>query len=410
MKADGGSVNPLDTNNPSISGPDASVETRIVWMKEMATSDGDGSDIAVGGGSLFQATIFAGSVTTEGQTFTTHGQVDTLLTAYTLAGNLRWVKQVGGQWADQYQRIQATTDALIVTGSMGRGVDLGGQLYQPGVPNADFFSIVARYNHAGEVVWWNDTYDWRLSGGTANNAGGEGAFLLVLPSGNYLAGFQGASALFTADGNPAAGSANQFPGDRETACGGLHPDGGLLIAGAIHERTITLMGRPFVTQGFADGFTARFATSGALMWVTTFSGSGDDECFDGVSADARGDVYVVCHSTNEVDIGGKIYGPSVGGFIAKLAGDTGQPLWVKLEGSTSAPVADGDTLLVATWGLGGDSAFGLGTLFGSHLVRLSASTGDGIWANELPGTVRRIVVTSDAIYVGGPKLIARLRP
>jgi hypothetical protein len=145
--------------------------------------------------------------------------------------------------------------------------------------------------------------------------------------------------------------------------------------------------------GTYDGFVAKYAPSGNLVWVRHLaSSSGNELDVYGVSVDAAGNVFVPGSFSGTAAIGGTSLSSTAGydGFVAKLD-SSGTFLWAQTLGSGNTDAynvaLDGAGNIYVAGDVTGPATFG-GTSFGSAngLVAKLSSSGTVLWAKGVGGS------------------------
>ncbi|EAU67979.1 conserved hypothetical protein [Stigmatella aurantiaca DW4/3-1] len=169
-----------------------------------------------------------------------------------------------------------------------------------------------------------------------------------------------------------------------------------LLAIGTFEGSLVLGGQHRVSSGDRDVLVARLTPEGALRWLRHWGGPGDD-LGDALVARADGSIFVVGgFSAGALFEGTPL--PNDGGydcFVAKLAGDTGHPLWVRRFGGTGDAICrsvavDGAGDVFVTGFFNGQVDLGQGrqsSAGGSDtfLVKLSGQEGVPQWARVFGG-------------------------
>ena len=211
-----------------------------------------------------------------------------------------WVQKAGGIGHDQGYAVAADgSGSLYITGFFERGCTFAGiSLSAFGGEAYDIF--LAKYDNSGALVWV------KQAGSTDYD---EGAAIAVDSSGNiYMTGYFKGTAAF---GN-----------------------------------------RTLISSGDRDIFTARYNSSGDLVWVKQAGGSGEDNS-SSVTADSMGNIVVTGSFSGTASFGNTTL-VSKGGsdiFTAKYA-ENGNLLWVKQAGGSSfdhghcATAGSGDNIYI----------------------------------------------------------------
>lgn len=166
-------------------------------------------------------------------------------------------------------------------------------------------------------------------------------------------------------------------GDDIGAAAAVAPNGDLVLAGSFMD-IITLGGPALSSDGGADVWVARYKANGTFVWSTRFGGIGTDRG-SGVAVDQDGDVYVVGDFVGPVDFGGGVRAND-GGFLVKLAAETGRYVWDRtFEASGAEDVSAVATLDASTVVVGGRFS-GTANLGGGALVSTPSNSRDGFVA------------------------------
>jgi len=271
----------------------------FLWAKKMGGTSYDmGYSITTDACSnVYTTGYFKGTVDFDPGVGTTNltsaGNKDIFIQKLDSAGNLLWVKQIGGTYYDVGYSI--TTDAsgnVYITGCFEGTVD-----FDPGAGIANLTSAVAhdifiqKLNTAGNLLWVKQIV------GTSFN---RGLSITIDADGNiYTTGyFEG-----TADFDPGTGTAN------------------------------------LTSAGNKDIFIQKLDDAGNFLWAKKMGGTNND-WGNSITTDAGGNVYTTGNfqETADFDPGAGITNlTSAGGFdffIQKLD-FTGNLLWIKQMGGTS---------------------------------------------------------------------------
>jgi hypothetical protein len=169
--------------------------------------------------------------------------------------------------------------------------------------------------------------------------------------------------------------------------------GATVIVGYL-SGTVSFGGVAQTSAGLGDIYLVKLDSSGSLVWVKRFGGTGDDVA-KGIAIDASDNIYITGYFRSTVDFGG---GPlttaGTNAFLAKYA-STGAHLWSKRLNSLSgidegtAVGVDGSGNAIVAVGIYGTSDFGGGPLTtagGSDIVLVKYSaTGAHVWSHQFRG-------------------------
>ncbi|MEZ4296262.1 MAG: hypothetical protein R3B70_14925 [Polyangiaceae bacterium] len=301
---------------------------------------------------------------------------------YDSAGNHLYSRGFGG---DEIAYAEAVaTDAagnVFVVGHLSGHIDFDGtMLFAPNDPGQyRYDAIVVKLSPSLDVLWaknyGNNDYTQLgldiavdsqgnpvVTGGLFDQADfGAGTIGEITEWTSFvlkLSGDTGDTQFSLAFGNWGAVSHNYY--DYHSLGVALAPDDDIVLAG-------TLAGPAYFFEEFAntdgqeDAYVARIAADGkSLRWLKTFHGAPQGGDADGsqwmgpVAVDACGDVIVGGAFTETLSIGGAVETVKVGdpadadGFLAKLAGDTGDVLWHRVFGD--AGWQEPSAVAVDPWG------------------------------------------------------------
>lgn len=260
------------------------------------------------------------------------GLADVALVKHDASGALQWIRQLGTTAWDEALglAIDAAGNSIVVGQTDG---DLGGSGYA-GATDA----FILKYDAAGNLLWR------RQHGSAAEDIANAAA---VDANGNiYIAGFSRGDLdgqLNTNSGwadlmlikYDAAGNHQwtrlygSVVTDKGTAIT-LDSTGAIYIAGATAD---SLDGIP--SAGGYDYFVVKYDAAGNRLWTRQF-GSGADDFAYGITADASGNVYVAGSTAGALDGNTNTGAEDV--FVAKYDA-TGNRLWTRVLGTSGSDVA-----------------------------------------------------------------------
>jgi len=284
----------------------------FIWAKQFGGTDGDkGFSVAAGAnGNVYITGSFRGTADLDPGTavsnFTAAGSSDIFVCQLDAAGNLIWVRQLGGAWLDEPAGIAVDGIGNVYT----TGLFQGQADFDPGtgvntLQAFGFDAYVSKLDAQGNFVW---------AGKLGGNSSDFGTALSLDNNGNILiTGFFTS----TADFDPGAGTAQL------TSAGGF------------------------------DVFVAKLDSDGNYKWAKRIGGTGSDQG-NSVTADANGNAYIAgtFDGTADFDPGSGTYNLTIFGgytdaFVEKL--DTaGNFLWAAQLGGTDNDLA----MSIATDGAG----------------------------------------------------------
>jgi hypothetical protein len=188
----------------------------------------------------------------------------------------------------------------------------------------------------------------------------------------------------------------EFSGAGSSQLAGLASHAGELFAIGSFEGALAVETRRQESRGEQDLFVARLTQDGAVRWLRHGGGPGDD-VGDAIAVGPDGSLLVA----GGLSAGARFEGtplPNEGGydgFVAKLSGDDGHPLWVRSFGGAGdalcrSVAVDGAGNVFVTGFFTGEVNLGLGLARSAgandtFLVKLSGEEGTTQWAHALGG-------------------------
>jgi hypothetical protein len=231
---------------------DAGGQVQWVWHAGGKDSDGANTVAAMpdGGwivGGSYSTTSHFGDIELKAK-----GGTDAFLLKLGAAGDIEWVKSLGGRYPDRIKHLGVDGQGNIyVLGEFRDAGDWGGPRPLTAAGNADFDVALAKYDLNGDHKW-----SQRFGGPFDEHAGG----LAVDPAGNVT------------------------------------------ITGSFRKQISFGPGDDHVSLGEDDLYVARFGTGGKLAWARTYGGERDD-VGSGVAADAAGNTILTGWFQSAVDFG-----------------------------------------------------------------------------------------------------------
>ncbi len=274
------------------------------------TAGGTGADVGnavavdANGNSLV-AGYFTGTATFGTNQLVSAGVRDGFLAKYTPAGQLLWVRRIGGTGFDAVNALAVDAAGNAYLAGSFEGVASFGTLSLTNTSTASFAdAFVAKFDANGTNVWAR-----RLGvaavGDFATALALDGAGNVFIAGQSSLATFNSVTltnhgrvflAKYDNAGNPVwarkagGGAAGQF--DQATALA-ADSAGNVYLAGIFASATATFDGGvSLANRGGYDAFLARFNATGALQWVQQAGGTQDDRA-NGVAVDSAGNAYLV---------------------------------------------------------------------------------------------------------------------
>jgi hypothetical protein len=311
----------------------AKIDPNGVWLWS-STAGADnlaaGTDIEVApNGSVYVGGYFYGTTQFNGDTLSSDGLSDLFIAQYDSTGVYQWSRKFGGLDFDACGGISTDANSdVYLTGSFDSVSTIGiNNLISNGLK--DIF--VAKYDHAGNVIWanqygsieedqglgivadqWGHMYiTGRFRGlitfgpTTLSSSGGDDFYLVkVDAAGNIIWARRGGSPNFATTAGIALGV------NGEPIITGYYSD--TLIIGSSQVININ-------PNGSADLFVSKFDTAGVAIWAHG-GGSNSGDVGEAVSTDALGNVYITGSISNDAmfDDHPVLTAGSVKIFVAKL--------------------------------------------------------------------------------------------
>ena len=330
----------------------------LQWVKQ-AGGEGAfnyGYGIAVdGSGNVFVTGYIAAATNFSGTTLTPVGNNDLFVAKYNSIGTFQWAIQAGASGKYCIGRGIAVDAAgnAVVTGEFQGATNFGGTTLTA-IGNKDIF--VASYNTAGTLLW-------AKQGGTSgrsNVGSGIAADALgnIFVTGEFYGTTNLAGTNVTATGDPDMFIANfntsgllqwvrhaGYPSVQNNGFTTTYPVRGTAIAADGSGNafvTGTFIGSPdfggmSLTQGVGrDVFTAKYNSTGSLIWVKQIGMLNTNNYSYAIAADASGNCYVAGAFRNSAKFGGTTY-TAIGtqdAYICKY-NNIGTVEWVKQAGSVN---------------------------------------------------------------------------
>lgn len=288
-------------------------EGKVLWVRQAGgTGGGSGNGIAVGAdGYVYVCGYFSGDTTFSDLTLKNAGFQDIFVARYDTAGELDWVRQIGGPGDDASSAI--CVDALgncYITGGFEDDVRFSRTMTLTSAGLVD--SFIAKLDNTGRTVWAQ-----RAGGPNTDIGYGVG----LDPHGNVIVsgGFNGTESYASEMRLHAAFRSRK----------GTH--------------TGTFNGKGMKSVGGSDVFVSKYDQRGRLTWVRTFGGNkiGCPEAGYGLAVDASGHAHVTGTFAGRVDFGkNTLFSMGIGDvFVAELDRE-GLVIWARQAGAQfSEPIA-----------------------------------------------------------------------
>lgn len=318
----------------------------LQWVQTGGGNDTDfGYDIAIDASSnvyvtgLFWYTASFGSFSK-----TSAGLGDGFVVKYNSSGVVQWVQTVGGPEGDVSNSIAVdASGAVYIAGTYGGTASFN----ERSVMSAGTYdAFVAKYNSNGAIQWVET-----VGGAYDDYANG----IAVDASGNvYITGGFSGTAYFGSNVETTYGNTDIFVAkfNQSTMTWAWSEMGGCTTGDYGNAIAVDASGNVYVTgsvssysyfgpftkpvSGGDDVFVAKYDNSGAIQWVQTAGGSGNDTGFD-IALDASGNVYIAGMFYAAANFSGtpQTSTGSIDIFWAKYNKE-GAFKWVQSAGSTNA--------------------------------------------------------------------------
>lgn len=361
-------------------------------------------DVAVdSSGNTLVAGVFTGSVTLGGTTFLSSGGLDALLAKVDAAGNPVWLKRFGGL-GDQVLRGVAVDGGgnVYLAGYFAGSITIGQEtLLTDGAGDVDMF--VAKLSPQGDKVWARDFGSGESAGqlalGIAVNGGGDafitGSFNGSITFGGSTVNDEGNGDMFLA-GMDTQGTPQWI--QRWGSSGSGQRGTGVAVGNAVfvcgEARGYFNIGNSSIDAGLYYDILAMRADAGngTPGWASSYGDPvlpPDQYAYD-LALDPLGNVLLTGQISGTVDFGGEpLDPPSYGGYIVKFS-DTGQHAWSKTFGDNSLRgrgiAADSASNVLLTGDFLGAADFGGGALTAAGGVSLFVAKlgpdGNHLWSRR----------------------------
>jgi hypothetical protein len=388
-------IGPPDTGGSSH--PDASVDSApvapgsILWIQKV----GYGRSLAADNNGVVVSGYFGDSFEVAGHALSNAGLIDGFIAAYAKDGTPGWAQSSSGALNESLTSVQLDDDGgpIVVGYSTSDQESFAGRTV---IPSAGQNDLLAKFDRAGKLLWLDQVAGEYVGASTGR----------PIVSGDF-----GRFARYDHRGQSVAASTVELPHDARAAAIDLRGD--VLIVGDL-TAPAQVGGKAIAPTGMSDVYVAKFGTAG-VAWVTTIAGDGAEKGLS-IAVDAIGDVLVAGSFDQNLKGAGAAH-QTVGMsdvFVSKLASRDGALLWSRTfgtigldEGCAVAPYENDLVLVGASSGrisLGGDA-----TEAGNGFVaRLAGSTGEHVWSRGMNSKVRAVATTDNALYVAGDLFLARL--
>lgn len=383
----------------------AQTTPEVVWAERLGGTSGDsGYSITTDtSNNVYTTGQFTGTSTFGGNILTSVGPTDIFLVKTNAAGTVLWATQFGGTGSDTGRGITTDTSGNVyITGQFSSTATFGSITLTSAGSN-DIF--VVKLDTTGMVLWAS------RFGGTGGDIGHS---ITTDTSGNvYITGEFRNTITFGSTTLTSAGVADVFTVKLDAATGTVLWATKLGGTGndISYSITVDVLGNTYVTGQFAgtaifgsttlisaggaDVFVVKFDTTGTVLWVSQFGGTGTD-AGRGIVTDTSGNIYITGSFIDTVAFGSETFtsAGSNDAFVAKLNA-TGTILWASQFGDTGNDVGRGITIdtsgnVYVTGEFRDTVAFDFTSLTSVGNADIFATkldtTGTVLWATQFGGT------------------------
>lgn len=326
-----------------LSGPDYNGGTDSYSEGRAIASDGLGNVYIVGSTEAYLPPTEGG---TPSITFPGNYTQFMFVAKYNSSGTLVWTKQVADNYYDGVTAdgVAYCAGNLYVTGNVSAQLSFAGQTTTPNWDGQDFY--VSKFNAStGDIVWTSV-----LPSGNFHNILGRG--ISCDSSGNS---YIGGTTNVAFDSNSLTGYPDAFVAKYDTDGNRIWSTflGAASAWSNVYKTVIDGSGNLYTTgtstgslkNGFVGGgiFVSKFNPStGAMVWIDQFSGSGE---VNGIGTDSSGAIYI--SGVTGQDINGQTLIGSRDAYICKYDA-SGTQLMTTLFGAVDASLRTGDIAIDST--------------------------------------------------------------
>lgn len=319
-------------------------KNELVWARTAGSGPGgSGNDIALDlEGNVYVTGYFYGTGVFNDLTLRNSGYVDIFVARYDPAGNLVWVRQLGGQSDDVASSLVVDEQgSVFIAGAYSETMQLSRTIRLKSKGLFDAFLI--KLDSEGRTAWAVS------EGGYMNDV----AYDLALdPAGNIvLTGGYAGSESFASEFRMHA--AYRKPRRRYTKAG-------------FGSKTLT-------SEGGSDVFVSKYNPAGKLVWVQSVGGNkaGSPEAGFGIAIDARGHSHVTGTFAGRVKFGNNtLISRGIGDLYVMELDRDGRILWARQAGSRYGKPNIGYGIAVDRGGNGYITGFFQGNVdFGDKVVK-----------------------------------------
>ena len=332
---------------------------------------GIGNDPA---GNLYVAGKYEMNAVFNNVTVPCQGNHDIFLAKYNSSGALTWIRTAGGFTGDYAHALAIDNSFVYIAGEIegaGNPVKFIGSnitLY----PKGDNDIFVAKYDFNGNILWAKSAGDYsgeKALGVTTDQNGNVficGYFKNKTVIGNTTLYSSGGYEIFIAKLDPngnwlwakSAGGTG-----RDEAKSIKCDDAGNVYVCGMHANGAKFDNQTlYTTDGYVNGYFAKYSTSGSLMWVKSLGGKYDDVAWS-ITKDTYGKMFVSGQFNSSINFGNtNLYTTGNADIFVAAYDLNGNAVWAKKAGGSGNDIArgigtDGKNIFI-TGQYGGTATFG----------------------------------------------------
>ena len=312
------------------------------WIRQIKSYEGQAgySIVADKNGNSFVTGSFTDTLQIAGQKLVSNGHSDIFIAAFSVQGDVKWLKQAGGTEADEAYGI--TLDAagnVFITGYFSGTSDFSGKIMKSNA-SRDFF--VAKYDKDGNFAWVrsgqvsNKSFATNICTDNNGNIFISGFFSGKMSVGNSSFESKKGNGLFLIKMN-SDGLLQWFRsggGDEKDEISAIHCDnkGNLYLTGSF-EKEIRFDKKFITSSGTKDIFLAKFTPGGSIDWLRSGGSATGDDVSTSIDIDAEGSIFIAGYFSGTAFFSNKKL-KSAGSddvFLVKY-NEAGDVIWAKQTG------------------------------------------------------------------------------
>ena len=330
------------------------------WAKHVGSTGIYGNEIISGffsvGNDFYMVGVFNDNLYFPTDTIYSYGYEDIFISKFDSAGNLLWVKTIGGGNSN----LMYSEYANCVYDSLSNSIYFAGSFYEEiyfgnGISLSANFTdenlFIARMNLDGTFLWANKITGNGNKGGAGVFSNNKNKIYLVTASdesltfNNFQLGPGGYIALYDTSGNCLSAQlkfTNSIrPYFNSVSIEFIGSD--LLLNGNYYNSSFQIDTALLLNHGSYDCFIARADSNANIKWIKSFGYTGLDY-INKLSVDNSKNIYIVGGFKDSINLGnGNLYNSTPDIFIAKLDSN-GNVIWNKQSFCTGANSSNNNLL------------------------------------------------------------------